>query len=209
MEGVVAALDVDGIRKYSLWLMEFVIEGDMPNPTAVAEDDADMAHDDTEAAETQARAIEFRRLWAIDQLGLLIRKHVKALPLDFNASQLSSPEYAWITRILCFMLVHGFTKVMKTTRKSNIEALKYKPDEAFSSSFQQALRSRFFTALSHIITANTKCRSEPWTRQCFDTLLAIQNDTKHVSPLVSQETIESSISAVKLLSQIQSLVRIL
>lgn len=207
VEGVVSALDLEGIKKYTTWLMEFVIEGDMPASNRVDEDDADMADEDEEAAEAKAKALEYRRLWAIDHLVLLVRKHSTALPVEMKDIQLSSPEYAWITRILQFMLVHGFTRVMKTTKKSTVEALRYKPDEAFSASFQQALRSRFFAALSHIVTVNTKCRSEPWTRQCFDTLLALQNDTKHVSLLTDQEAIENATSAAKLLSRIQFLVR--
>ena len=178
----------------------------MPSLDDVAEEDADMADDDEEASEVKAKALENRRLWAIDQLGLLIRKHTKALPLESDATQLATPEYSWITRILQFMLVHGFTKVLKTTKKSDIEGLRYKPAEPFSASFQQAVRSRFFSALAHIITVNTKCRSEPWTKQCFDTLLALQKDTKHVSPIVSQEVADSSESTIKLLAQVKSLV---
>lgn len=207
VEGVVAALDLEGIKKYTSWLFAFIIEGDMPASSRKVEDDAEMADEDEELADAKAKALEYRRLWAVDQLVLLVRRHQKALPLETKDVQLSAPEYAWTTRILQFMLVHGFTKVMKTTKKSNIEALKYKPDEAFSPSFQQSLRSRFFAALSHVVTVNTKCRSEPWTRQCFDTLLALQQDTKHVTPLASQEAIETSVTASKMVARLQTMVR--
>lgn len=208
VEGLVAALDLDGIKKYTTWLFTFVIDGDMPSQSGASEEDAEMDADDDAEEETKAKSLEYRRLWAIDQLGLLVRKHAKALPLEAESGVPASPEYTCITRILQFMLVHGFTKVLKTTKKSDIEALRFKPQEPFSTSFQQAVRSRFFSALSHIITVNTKCRSEPWIQQCLNTLLALQKDTKHVSPLASQDAIDSSSSTVKLLSQVKSLVRI-
>lgn len=207
-EGLVAALDAEGIKKYTNWLISFIIQGDQPSilQTNGAEDDADMEEEE-ENADAQAKLVENRRLWAIDQLGLLIRKHAKALPVDTEAATaLSSPEYSWITRILQFLIVSGFTKVLKTTKKSDIEALRYKSEEPFSNSLQASIRSRFFAALSHLVTANTKCRSEPWVKMSLDTLFALQKDTKHVSPLTSEETVENVKPAVKLLSRVKTLV---
>lgn len=206
VEGLVAALDVEGIKKYSNWLMTLIIDGDLPSAVKQS-DEEDMAEDeDEEDTENKTKDVENRRLWAIDQLGLLVRKHTKALPLETEAKALTTPEYSWITRVLQFLIVHGFTKVLKTTKKSDIEALRQKPEEPFSINLQQAFRSRFFAALSHLITVNTKCRSEPWAKQCLNTLLALQKDTKHVSPLTPQESVDSIAPAVKLLTQINSLV---
>lgn len=210
-----AALDNDGIKKYTNWLISLIIDGDLPsvaqNGTIGEDEMAEDDDEDEEASETKAKNTENRRLWAIDQLGLLVRKHAKALPIetttsDAKAAALSTPEYSWINRVLQFFIVHGFTNVLKTTKKSDIEALRLKPEEPFSSSLQQAFRTRFFTALSHLVTVNTKCRSEPWAKQCLNTLLALQKDTKHVSPLTPQETVDTISPATKLLSQVNSLV---
>jgi DNA polymerase phi len=201
-EGVVAALDLDGIKKYTNWLTSYIIAGDSSD----ASTDADMAEDDEEETESNVKEVENRRAWAIDQLVLLIRKHTKALPLDTPASVTSIPEQQWIAKILQFLIVHGFTKVLKTTKKSDLEALRNKPEEPFSDNLQQVFRARFFSSLSHLINVNTKCRSEPWTKYSLDTLLALHKDTKHVTSLIEEETMEEISVSVKLLSQTSGIV---
>lgn len=206
-ETIVASLDAAGIKKYSAWLMQLIVDGKLPGSSDDLNEEVVNDMDVDEDEDTNAKETDRRRSWAIDQLLLLVRKHAKPLTAEVTKAPLSTAEHSWVWVIVQFLLVNGFFNVLKATKKSEFEALRYKPEAPFSAATQQNFRSRFFSALSHLIAINGKCRGEIWSKQSLETLLALQKDTKHVTPLTSVDDAQETQGVVRLLPRIHKDVR--
>ena len=181
VEGIVANLDDGGVQRYSSWLMRLIVE-----PSSLsnqAEENEDMEVDGQAGIEAQRKSLEGKRSWAIDQLLLLVRKHSTALPQEAGATL---PE--WTTRILQFLALHGFFTLQKSSKKASLEALRNKPEPPLSPAAQSLCSSRLFSAIAHLVTINSRCKGEAWTRKTLDIVQALEGDNKHVSPLGSTDS---------------------
>lgn len=197
VEGIVGALDATSAQQYSSWLMAAVVD-----PLAEASSDGgdagQMAVDDQADAFEQAKVIEAKRSWAIDQLLLLVRKHSVALPAEAASAQPS-----WTVDILNFFAVHGFFSVQKASKKASISALHSKPEPALSTLTPSLCASRLFSAISHLVNVNPRCRAQTWTHTVLDTLQSLEKDEKHVSALFNPEDAAARQPVLKALARVK------
>lgn len=202
VEAIVAALPEDDIEKYVAWLSTFIVEAGASNDNEDAEDE----YSDTDALDDTADKVEksvaTNRAWAIDQMLLIIRK--KATP--FIKADATEALPGWMVRILDFFIVHGFFSLQKPAKKSPIAAMHEKPTTTISPATQSVFRARFFSALTHLLSINPRCRSQVWTAKALSTVRALQQDEKHLKCLVSQDTLDEVKSLLSLHDQVAKLV---
>ncbi|EJD46060.1 hypothetical protein AURDEDRAFT_63592 [Auricularia subglabra TFB-10046 SS5] len=136
-------------------------------------------------ADSDAKSIEFKRLWIIDQLAILVRNG--AVPKDD----------ACVKTILDFFVVHGFFELKKKSAKSSIACLCHVPEPPFSDELRKECRSRLLAALADLLTftSNKKASEdtpvrqpgyaqdgELWLTKVWNTVSELEKDTKHVAP---------------------------
>lgn len=195
VEGIVGALDNAGVQEYCKWLMDVVVD-----PTSdEAEDATDgMDVDGQKDPADQAKAVESKLNWAVDQLLLLVRKHCPVLPQ--NASS-AGPD--WAISILDFFALHGFYNLQKASKKAGISAMHRKPEPALSADTHAICASRLSSALAHLVSVNPRCRAQLWTSRVLATLHQLETDSKHVSPLFTDESKEARQPALKALAKVK------
>ncbi|GBE82630.1 hypothetical protein SCP_0410150 [Sparassis crispa] len=170
VETILTSMDNEGIQNYIDYLLKQV-------------DDKE----GTEAADIQA--LNARRAWIIDQLAALVRHG--AIP--------KSDE--WIQSILDWFVVHGLFIVSKKSEKSTFRSLRSIPNPAFSDELRSACRDRLLSCLAELTGQSTVIKDdnkttkmpavasdgELWISRVLSTIEKLEQDTKHVKPLVEAD----------------------
>jgi len=188
VEGIVAALPEQDIGRYVAWLAAFVLQAG--NDAEEDEEEEADPEDEELLGQTSDKAqktIENNRAWAIDQLLLLIRK--KTISFARSEAEAAETLAPWAVAILDFLIVHGFFSLEKATKKTTMTALHEKPTTAISPATQAVCRARFFSALTHLLSINPRCRSQVWTSKALETMRTLQKDEKHLKCLAAQDTL--------------------
>ncbi|KIO06410.1 hypothetical protein M404DRAFT_24641 [Pisolithus tinctorius Marx 270] len=173
VESILSVMDSEGIKSYIVSLLDQVNAKD---------------------ADEDVAALSSRRTWIADQFAALIR----------NGSVPKSDE--WIQIILDWYTVNGLYSIRKKSGSSSIRALRALPSPPFTEGFQAHCRTRLLSSLADLTSQTTIVKKgdkthkeaavatdgEFWISKVLTTLVRLDKDTKHVSPLapVDEETQE-------------------
>jgi len=222
VEGIVENMDSKSVERYAEWLMVFVVkagentsedeeeeEGMQVDGKAEQDDEQD---EDEQNENALSKRSENERAWAMDQLLLIIRKHYSSSSAK-GTEPATQTLPAWCISILQFLSLHGFFSLQKPSSKSSLLAMKFKPvsSKPFAASTQALFRTRFFSALTHILNGISpkmvslqKDLVECIRKECFERFEA---DQKHVRILSSaEEDVKERKVTYKLLERVQNTV---
>ncbi|KAI5899852.1 uncharacterized protein SCHCODRAFT_02525003 [Schizophyllum commune H4-8] len=188
VETILTSMDEAGIKTYIDHLLEQV------NPS----DKSDV------------QAVNSTRAWIIEQLASLIRNG--AIPKDER----------WIQTILDWFTVHGLFTVKKKSEKSPFLALHTAPNPPFSDALRKSCRERLMTCLADLTSqtitvkaddgkpvklSGTTTSGESWVVRVLSNISTLEQDTKHVTPLVDIDDEEAQIrtKARDLIAKLQKL----
>ncbi|KAL1709805.1 DNA polymerase phi-domain-containing protein, partial [Schizophyllum commune] len=192
VETILTSMDEAGIKTYIDHLLEQV------NPS------------DNNAFRSDVQAVNSTRAWIIEQLASLIRNG--AIPKDEQ----------WIQTILDWFTVHGLFTIKKKTEKSSFLALHTAPNPPFSDALRKNCRERLMTCLADLTSqtitvksddgkpvklSGTTTSGESWVVRVLSSIGTLEEDTKHVTPLVDVDEEEAQIrtKAKDLIAKLQKL----